>query len=132
MNEILSSYREDEERLGRARKLVYGDGQPPDAECVEKVVKDVGLETSAAWGKVQMLLPRAEPKTQEELERCPFYARAFRTNDALGSLKERGKLLDLKKALEAGDNSFNRWYVGLEEALVELRGEIERRGESGS
>jgi radical SAM superfamily enzyme YgiQ (UPF0313 family) len=132
MNEILNSYRGDEGRLGRARRLVYGEGQQAGGESVEKLVREVELEASDAWARVQTLLPRTEPTVQEELERYPFYVQVFRTKDVLGSLKERTKLLRLKDMLEAGDDFFNRWYIGLEAALAELRDEIERRGESGS
>lgn len=126
MDELLSSYGRDEGRLERARELLYERGRPAGAETVERLVTELGLEGSGAWGRVQSLLPPQEP-AREELPGMPLYAEVFRVKDVLGSLREKGALHRLKGALEAGDDSFNEWYLALEAALAELRGEMEKR-----
>lgn len=124
MREIINSYREDEGRLSRARELLYGAGQPPDADSVEKIVKEARLEESPCWRKVVSLLPRKEPDTEAEKRDAPGYSEVFQTQDVLGSLKNKDKLRALKEVLTK-DNPFNSWYVELETALIELRNQME-------
>lgn len=125
MNDMLNWYREDEGRMERARRLVYEHGQVAGAESVEKLVKELGLESSEAWGKVNRLLPRNEPTQSDDIQAAPFYVEVFVMKDVLGSLREKTGLNRLREALEAGDDSFNEWYIALETALVELRDVME-------
>lgn len=125
MKEIINSYQADEGRLKRARELLYGAVKSPEADSMEKIVREAGLEESQLWSKVISLLPRREPKSEEEKRDSSVYIEVFQTQDVLGSLKSSAKLNELKDLLKT-DNPFNRWYVELDEALIELRKEMDR------
>jgi len=124
MKEILSSYGDEEERLERARGLLYGDGQPAESENVEKIVADADLDYSETWEKVQTLLPRDEPESDADKNASVAYSEVFQELDVLGSLKDKTKLKRLRNSLQSGRNPFNEWYAGLDGALIELRNEM--------
>ena len=124
MREILSSYADEDERLERARGLLYGVGQRGDDESIEKIVEESGLEDSEAWEKVKILLPQREPASDEEKSAAAAYSEVFQRLDVLGSLKDKTGLKRLRDSLQSGRNPFNEWYAELDGALVKLRSQM--------
>jgi hypothetical protein len=112
MNEILKASLGSDERLDRARSLVYERGAPPGGDTIEKLVKDAELEDASSWRAVQALLPWRDPRFYQKRDVPPF--------STLDSLQDKEKLKALRARSLADDQPFAEWTNQLDAALTEL------------
>ena len=112
MQEILNASVDGEERMDRARAIVYEQPATAGMDTIETLVKEAELEDSSNWRTIESLLPRRDPRFYQSRDLPPF--------SVLDSLQDKEKLRALRTRLLENDEIFAEWINQVDSALAEL------------
>jgi hypothetical protein len=117
MQEILNASVDGEERMDRARSIVYEQPAFAGMDTIEKLVKEAELESSSHWRNIESLLPRRDPRFFQSRDQPPF--------SILDSFQDKEKLKALRTRLLENNELFAEWSTQLDSALAELAAQID-------
>lgn len=117
MQELLDSYQSNNDRLDRARSLLYEESSGGDN--IEKLIRETDLEDDDAWTTIKFVLPPKSVEAQIQTNNKHNYESFLKAKSVLDSLQSRDRLLALRTQLRTED-TFGGWCRALDKHLAQL------------
>lgn len=122
MQELLESYPANNDRLDRARSLLYEESSGGDN--IEKLIRETHLEDAVDWTRIKFVLPPKSVEAQIQNNNKHSYESFLKAKSVLESLQSREKLVALRTQLRT-DDTFGTWCRTLDKHLAQLVADVD-------